>query len=306
VSAICYAVRMAKKLTGFALFSALMALIAACGGSALTEGVPSNAGAGGDASSGAGSGSSGASSFGGSSAAGGSSAGMTSAAGAPAAGASGDPCSAPMAQGNCDAYQPSFWHNPKSGLCEQFIYGGCGGNRNRYPNRLACLQTCGGGGSDWGACEADSDCTLTGTGCCGDCDPIVDTDLLALNASHLPEHLLTRPCANTGVCLPCPVPSVLTATRKYFRPVCVAGQCSALDVRQSAYTQCSDSGDCSLRDGVNCCLGCDGSRFVAVNANANFCPNGPEPCGKCASTPPPNGLGVTCRERHCALEELPK
>lgn len=297
---------MAKRLVGLALFSGLVGIVAACGGSALTEGNSSQAGVGGSTSSAGRPGSSGASSFAGSSAMGGSGAG-TSVAGAPSgAGGSGDLCSAPQAPGFCDAYQPSFWHNPKSGLCEPFIYGGCGGNENRFESREACLKVCGGGGSNWGACEVDSQCTLTGTTCCEACEPIRDENLLAINASHLAELMASRPCATVGACAPCPSVSELEATRKYFRPVCVAGQCSVVDVRQSPITECTDSGDCALRDGVNCCLGCDGSRFVAVSVNANFCPNGPEPCSKCASLPPPSYLGVQCQKRHCELQILPK
>jgi Kunitz/Bovine pancreatic trypsin inhibitor domain len=210
-----------------------------------------------------------------------------------------------MAQGQCDGYQPSFWHNPKSGLCEPFIYGGCGGNANRYESREACLEACPGGGSNWGACKADSDCTLTNVGCCAACEPIADKDLLALNSAHLSEQIATRPCANVGACAPCPSVSVFVETGKYFRAVCVAGQCSALDVRQSPYTECSDGGGCTLRNGVDCCLNCMGD-YVAVSANANFCPNGAEPCGKCSPVPPPSGLVAVCDAKRCMLEELLK
>jgi hypothetical protein len=304
-------------LRGFALFSGLVVIIAACGGSALTEGSRSDAGAGGgNVGSGGRPGSGGASPVAGSNAVGGSAAGMpsvagasaagASAAGASAAGAAGDFCSARMDGGNCDANQLSFWHDPKSGLCEPFFYGGCGGNSNRYPTRDACLKTCGGGGSNWGACKVDSDCTLTEASCCESCDPVDVQDLLALNASHLAEQMATSPCATVGVCAPCPSVSIFTATRKYFRAVCNAGQCSALDVRQSAYTQCTDSGDCGLRDGVDCCVGCDGSRFVAVSTHTTFCPNGAEPCAKCTPVPPPSGVGVTCTDQRCQLEAWPK
>jgi len=286
---------MAKRLAGFALFSGLLGLIAACGGSALTEGGSFTAGAAG-AASGAGTGAGGATSFAGSSASG------ASAAGAPsAAGGSGDACSAPIAPGECDGYLPSFWHDPKSGLCESFIYGGCGGNANRYSTRDACLTSCPGGGSNWGACKVDADCTLTSVGCCAACEPVADMDLLALNASHLREQMASRPCANVGACEPCPSVSEVVATGKYFRAVCVAGQCSALDVRQSPFTDCSDGDGCSLRDGVNCCPECDGG-YVAVSASANFCANGPEACGKCTATPPPSSLFAGCEGGRCQLQ----
>ena len=42
-------------------------------------------------------------------------------------------CSLPRDAGSCDAAMPVWWHNPDSGVCEPFIYGGCGGNDNRFP-----------------------------------------------------------------------------------------------------------------------------------------------------------------------------
>src|SRR4051812_35523582 len=41
-------------------------------------------------------------------------------------------CKLPRESGNCDAYIPSYWHNPATGVCEPFVYGGCGGNANRF------------------------------------------------------------------------------------------------------------------------------------------------------------------------------
>ncbi len=274
---------MTKRSAGFALFSGLVVLIAACGGSALEQG-GSASGAGGQASAGG-------PSLAGSSAAG------TSAAGAPSLS---EACSAPEVPGQCDAYQPSFWHNPTSGLCEPFIYGGCGGNDNRYASRDACLQACPSSVNAWGACKVDSDCRLVSPGCCAACEPVTEQGLLAINSEHLTDQML--PCASVGACAPCPQVTEQEATGKYFRPVCSAGQCSALDVRQSVYTECSTGADCTLRDGVKCCAECDGG-FVAVNATANFCPDGAEACSHCASIPPSN-LQAACAQNRCVLASV--
>jgi hypothetical protein len=42
----------------------------------------------------------------------------------------------------CRAYIPSFFYNSTSGRCEQFIYGGCGGNSNRFTTVGACEHRC--------------------------------------------------------------------------------------------------------------------------------------------------------------------
>ena len=45
--------------------------------------------------------------------------------------------------GNCRAFIPSFFFNSTSQLCEQFIYGGCQGNPNRFKTIEECLNDCG-------------------------------------------------------------------------------------------------------------------------------------------------------------------
>ncbi|KAF8763252.1 Kunitz-type serine protease inhibitor like protein [Argiope bruennichi] len=44
--------------------------------------------------------------------------------------------------GMCRAYFPSWYYNKKSGKCEKFIYGGCGGNGNRYKSEDDCKKNC--------------------------------------------------------------------------------------------------------------------------------------------------------------------
>jgi len=52
------------------------------------------------------------------------------------------PCLLDPEPGICEAYVPSYFYNATSGQCEFFVYGGCGGNENRFPNRLECLRAC--------------------------------------------------------------------------------------------------------------------------------------------------------------------
>lgn len=49
----------------------------------------------------------------------------------------------PGVPGPCKAALPRWTFNADSGVCERFIYGGCGGNENNFPTREACEGQCG-------------------------------------------------------------------------------------------------------------------------------------------------------------------
>ena len=51
-------------------------------------------------------------------------------------------CSLPKVEGFCLGYFPSWFYNSTSGQCEDFVYGGCGGNTNRFHTKNRCLATC--------------------------------------------------------------------------------------------------------------------------------------------------------------------
>jgi len=54
-----------------------------------------------------------------------------------------DRCYLQMDPGNCRAYIQRWGYNVYSGQCEQFIYGGCGGNGNNFYSEQDCLKPCG-------------------------------------------------------------------------------------------------------------------------------------------------------------------
>ncbi|CAL1526343.1 unnamed protein product [Lymnaea stagnalis] len=53
-----------------------------------------------------------------------------------------DYCSLAPVSGMCEAYIPSFYYNPTYGSCMKFIYGGCGGNQNRFSTAVECETVC--------------------------------------------------------------------------------------------------------------------------------------------------------------------
>jgi hypothetical protein len=59
-----------------------------------------------------------------------------------AASPSSEACVAPKDAGPCKAMIPRFYFNAATGACEQFVYGGCGGNDNRFETMEACQAAC--------------------------------------------------------------------------------------------------------------------------------------------------------------------
>lgn len=223
----------------------------------------------------------------------------------PVAGSAGsgpdEACTASRASGQCDAYFPSFWHDPKTGLCEPFAYGGCGGNANRYESRNACIEACPNAAGAWDACLNDSQCTLLGgTGCCALCEPTDDRQFLAINRENAALYLNSR-CANAGACLPCPPVPEQQQLGKFFKPVCQNSRCTAIDIRESSLIECQETSDCVLRNGAECCPQCDESGWVALSKTANLCAGADVECDACASAPPPN-LELECFGGRCRLK----
>ncbi|KAL1477156.1 hypothetical protein MTO96_035967, partial [Rhipicephalus appendiculatus] len=51
-------------------------------------------------------------------------------------------CTFPADAGPCEAYMPRFFYNTLTKTCEQFVYGGCGGNANNFLTFDACEKKC--------------------------------------------------------------------------------------------------------------------------------------------------------------------
>lgn len=51
-------------------------------------------------------------------------------------------CSLPKDTGNCKAYFKKFYFDKIKRSCQEFIYGGCGGNENRFDSEEECKKSC--------------------------------------------------------------------------------------------------------------------------------------------------------------------
>ncbi|XP_075131960.1 uncharacterized protein LOC142204542 [Leptodactylus fuscus] len=53
-----------------------------------------------------------------------------------------DPCLQPMNEGFCSNYTLLWYYHLKADECRPFVYGGCGGNHNRFKNKQKCERRC--------------------------------------------------------------------------------------------------------------------------------------------------------------------
>ena len=51
-------------------------------------------------------------------------------------------CELPLVPGPCEGHYPRYGYNPGTGTCQQFQYGGCLGNNNKYKSMEECDDTC--------------------------------------------------------------------------------------------------------------------------------------------------------------------
>ncbi|XP_068710293.1 uncharacterized protein [Montipora foliosa] len=63
-----------------------------------------------------------------------------------------DICNFPMIKGPCRGFIPQWFYNSNTSRCEQFTYGGCGGNANRFTTKTQCQERCTGGPSKNSPC----------------------------------------------------------------------------------------------------------------------------------------------------------
>jgi hypothetical protein len=305
--------------------SSVMVLLAgACGGQSFAGGNGDDGGTSSGATSAGGTGNHAGKGSGGSSRAGTSAGGTSNVAGTSSAGAAGsnpgDLCSLPPMQpnlpGGCNAYFPNWYHEASTGICTPWVYGGCGATENNFSSLAECQKACPQRAPSYDACQAPTDCLVTGTGCCGICDSpgITAHDLIAYNQQYggLPTcggvAFDAEAPANPGpgmapiACPPCqPAPD---GALRHFIPTCVQGECGVEDLRTSPTTSCQTDMDCRLRNGTACCEGCTPQNVIAVRNDGSFeklaCGNGPQACPDCAAIPPADAM-AKCIEGRCTV-----
>lgn len=66
-------------------------------------------------------------------------------------------CGLPLVRGRCKHFLPKYGFNTVTSRCEKFIYGGCGGNDNKFDTLEECVNLCGGMEPEESlACEAST------------------------------------------------------------------------------------------------------------------------------------------------------
>jgi hypothetical protein len=293
--------------------TALIMLMASCGGASFEGGGGGSGGSAGTSPARGGSGLGGSSSTGGSgtggsgtagSGVGGSGTAGSGTAGTGTGGAPPDLCSLPPDPGPCEALFPSYYHNPETGLCEPFVYRGCDGNQNRFASVEDCQATCSGGSPNLDGCTNPQECVLVSPHCCGVCDGTL-SDYTAVNTAAVSEYYSGRGCTDV-LCEPCAAPDPLTSSQPYLTATCRSGECVPIDVREEGAADCESSEDCRLRAGIGCCEACSATEaeMVAISDTALLtelsCGAMLAPCLACAPIYPETFESV-CEQGRCTL-----
>lgn len=142
-------------------------------------------------------------------------------------------CQQPFDGGNCDGSFPVFAFNADSGLCEAQVYGGCGGNSNRFESQAACEAAC--LFPAGAACEVGGVVYPSGTG---------DVpDPTSCNSCSCEDGALI--CTEINCPMPCPEGQVAG------QECAACGPTDACEVvRFGCFSSCQDQQDCESSGGL--------------------------------------------------------
>ena len=51
-------------------------------------------------------------------------------------------CHLPKESGDCKNSFPAWYYDHLEGVCKEFVFGGCGGNKNRFTSKDVCESSC--------------------------------------------------------------------------------------------------------------------------------------------------------------------
>lgn len=145
-------------------------------------------------------------------------------------------------------------------------------------------------------CNGPGQCALTTSDCCL-CGMPEITDYVAMNQASAAKCDCGGPVCD---CASAPNPNLAAS--------CESGTCAAWDVRQRKdYAGCADDTDCRLRNGLDCCEGCQASNYsvVAVRKDAEsalkaaLCEGG-SACSKCM-VQYPSTVTAVCNAGSCQV-----
>ena len=163
---------------------------------------------------------------------------------------------------SCDSGSVWFFHDPVTDECVGRGPSDCPmGWPNVFGSLAECLAACPSARPAVAACDFSYECDVASAACCGACDPVAESDLVAINRQRASDHL-----GGCGiVCGPCPEVDELARTSQYFIAECAGGSCALRDIRHGPETECAEHADCSLRYGAGCCATC-GAGLLSVSS----------------------------------------
>jgi hypothetical protein len=209
-----------------------------------------------------------------------------------------DRCSLPMWDDTapnytCDGYMWRYWHNPTTGLCQLYFYGGCGATWNSFTSWRECVDTCSGQNPAAGldGCTVPADCVAANPFCLETVCSNPLGDFVGVNRQQLGELQRRLSCSYVPRC-----------DHGDTGATCQAGVCVTVKVWQSDLSVCSTDSDCALRYGVDCCEACD-DNLSAINplhweTFAESCQALALDCGTPCGPYPPR-TSARCLDSHC-------
>lgn len=149
------------------------------------------------------------------------------------------------------------------------------------------------------SCQRHTDCVLTDRGCCTSCGEESLANVVAVNR----EDVTGYHEAACGL-----APAACSSCSSFYNPYlvarCVDGQCTASDLFQAPFTECSVWEDCHLRSN-GCCPCQDGAPLISVSVTqepllrSQLC-DADATCDDCSSFSVTD-VDAGCRDGRCVL-----